>query len=232
MWRRFPLHAVGQHNHRLAVQLWQGDASLIRTHWLLGVLPGIALNVVLLLYSNQVQLAKFDGLIPTCLLLIAGLIYFSFIYIVLWKCAKGYKGLRCCAFVAQYGATPLVLGILFVVLCVIDVSSRFSDIQLNKIASSTNQRLPRLVNEFTVLDSVTTKEKTLTYHYVVLGVTSSEIDQSDAYKQLRTQLLGRLCSTRNVKDFLAQGITISERYTGTDNAEIVTIDIKASDCGT
>ena len=80
----------------LIKSLWRGDISLAKTFWIFGfcvnLLFSIGINYYLIL--NNQALSNSAGYISLWVLIIFALIYATFIYISIWRCANKYKGFQ------------------------------------------------------------------------------------------------------------------------------------------
>jgi hypothetical protein len=105
------------------------------------------------------------------------------------------------------------------------------DDALVKVSAQMNKKMPIAVDQDTRLDSVSAEPgKHLTYHYTLVSVSSSDVDQAKFNKLIKPQLKTRLCESVEMKKFLKNGVTISYLYRGNDGHLIGGAEFSPSDC--
>ena len=98
------------------------------------------------------------------------------------------------------------------------------------IAATTNPNLPVMIDSDTQLNRLTIENKTLTFHYKLLRIASSDINPDPFQKMLTPGLLKSNCSNTAMTPILNMGASLAHIYWGKDNKEAAAIKMNASDC--
>lgn len=93
-----------------------------------------------------------------------------------------------------------------------------------------NKQLPIMVDSDTKLEKTSSEGNTLIYHYVLVNYLSTELDPLALEQNLRPMVTQQTCTMPNLKPVVDQGGSISYRYTGKDQKQIIAIDIDKSSC--
>ncbi len=111
------------------------------------------------------------------------------------------------------------------------IDQRREDIrQLNRFAAAGNSQTPRMINEFTRLDSVSIKNAAVVFHYTVL-LPKSEIDIDAIKNQELNWFIGIACSNEQVQSIvLNPGYEIVRSYIDSSETELLTMRLGGSQC--
>lgn len=93
-----------------------------------------------------------------------------------------------------------------------------------------NKQLPIMVDSDTKLEKTSSEGSTLIYHYTLVNYLSSELDAGALEQNLRPMVTQQTCTMPNLKPVVDQGGSISYRYSGKDQKQIIAIDINKSSC--
>lgn len=95
-------------------------------------------------------------------------------------------------------------------------------VEMRDAAAEVNKETPMQVDEFTRLDSASTKGKTnFIYHYTLFDLEKSEVNLDTVNKYIRPGIIENVKSTPELKDFRDNNITMDYRYYDR-NGEFVT----------
>lgn len=93
-----------------------------------------------------------------------------------------------------------------------------------------NKQLPMMVDSDTKLEKTSSEGNTLIYHYVLVNYLSTEIDPVALEQSLRPMVTQQTCTLSNLKPVIDQGGSISYKYNGKDQKQLLTIVIDKSSC--
>lgn len=111
------------------------------------------------------------------------------------------------------------------------IDQRSEDIrQLNRFAAAGNSQTPQMINEFTRLDSVSTDNSAVVFHYTVL-LPKAEIDIAAIERQEYNWFVGIACENEQVqKMVLNPGYEIVRSYMDSSDNKLLTIRLGGSLC--
>ena len=105
------------------------------------------------------------------------------------------------------------------------------DDALAKVSAQMNKKMPIAVDQDTRLDRVSAEPgRHFTYHYTLVSLRRSDVDQANFDTLVKPQLKTRLCESVEMKNFLKNGVTISYLYRGSDGHLIGGAEFSPSDC--
>lgn len=85
--------------------------------------------------------------------------------------------------------------------------------ELKKTASEFNKQMPMAIDDFTRLDSVSTKGKTnFIYHYTLLDTEKSEVNLDTVNKYLRPSIIQNVKESPDLKIYRDNNITMDYKY--------------------
>ncbi|GAB5453199.1 MAG: hypothetical protein Hals2KO_35270 [Halioglobus sp.] len=93
-----------------------------------------------------------------------------------------------------------------------------------------NRQLPTMVDSDTKLERASSEGNTLIYHFVFVNYLSSELDAVALEQNLRPMVTQQTCTVPNFKPVIDQGGSVSYRYNGKDQKQILAIVIDKSSC--
>ena len=102
---------------------------------------------------------------------------------------------------------------------------------LLKTANEINKKLPIMIDKNTRLDSTVGLNNKFQYNYTMVSFTSLEIDQSTLKGQFPLMIKNRACSSKDMKRFFENGVTVDYVYRGKNGNSITTISVTPSKCG-
>ena len=101
---------------------------------------------------------------------------------------------------------------------------------LQASAKMINKQLPLMVDSDTKLEKISAEGKTLIYHYVLVNFLSSELDAEALESNLKPATIQQTCTMSNMKPIIDQGGTVSYRYNGKDQKQVLEINIDKRSC--
>ncbi len=101
---------------------------------------------------------------------------------------------------------------------------------LIETVSELNSNLPMMVDSETRLDNVVGFNKILKYNNTLINYTASEISPSDVFNALDKKITNSVCTSKAMKIFLDNDITISYSYGGKNGKYIMDIEVSKSKC--
>jgi hypothetical protein len=106
---------------------------------------------------------------------------------------------------------------------------------LSKTADQINRTLPMMVDKDTELMATAGLPGVLVYRYRLVRAQFEELDSADLEsfrKGMHSTLINGACTTPQTRDnLLRRGVTMLFMYTDKEGKFLVSIDIKAADCG-
>ncbi len=93
-----------------------------------------------------------------------------------------------------------------------------------------NKQLPVMVDSDTQLEKTSSEGNKLIYHYVLVNYLSEELDAAALDQSIRPMVVQQTCTMTNLKPVVDQGGSISYRYSGKDQKQILEIVIDKSSC--
>lgn len=93
-----------------------------------------------------------------------------------------------------------------------------------------NQRMPMTVDADTRWDNTTAGQKSFTYNYTIITMTSREFDRT-VIPSYFTKLKAGVCSNPDMAIFFKNGVTVGYSYRTSDGVFLSKLDITPKDCG-
>lgn len=95
-----------------------------------------------------------------------------------------------------------------------------------------NQRLPMMLDDNTRLDRATVGPgPRVVYHHTFPKYTSRDIDSSWLHRNLRPDVVRKVCASGDMKQSLQYGGIYVYSYSGNDGIEVASFEIDGKDCG-
>jgi hypothetical protein len=111
-------------------------------------------------------------------------------------------------------------------------SERNIDEALANVSVHINRKVPMMVDEETRLDRVTAEPgHRLSYHYTVTAMPKKGMSSAEFVKLIRPTLRERLCTSREMKGFLQNGVTIAYLYRSGDGKPLGATQFAPAECG-
>jgi hypothetical protein len=217
----------------LIKQLWRGDVSLVRTYWGFGVFASILFKILENVLENYFFKIVSTSYGTSLIYAVAGLtyIYFSFIFIAIWRSATKYNGPSVWSVLAKFVVFMSAIILIGRSIELFEGSSNLKGSDLNEIAMLFNKNLPVMVDNATRLYKVSAKTKQLTFHYQIINRSASHFDQTTFTSDIRNNLLQKVCAEDQMRVMYQQGITTIYSYIDNNNLPIADITITSADCG-
>lgn len=105
------------------------------------------------------------------------------------------------------------------------------DEALIEAASQLNAKLPMMVDSDTRLDNTMGLNKTLRYNYTLVNYTASSVSAADINNALGQKILNQVCTSKEMRGFIKNGVTVSYAYHGNEGSQITVISVDPSQCG-
>jgi hypothetical protein len=102
---------------------------------------------------------------------------------------------------------------------------------LMQAASQINENLPIMVDSETRLDSSVGVNKQFRYNYTLINYSAEELDIAAIESSMRPQLINTVCTTKEMRVFVENGVPVTYAYYGKDGKQVTTIAVQPSDCG-
>lgn len=212
-------------------RLWRGEMSLATTYWVFGFLLGGVGSRLLwsLIEQNSIRLIRtghFAFIFYSFVAVSVG--YSLFIAVATWRSANRYSGPRRWRVLAQFAVVVSMVVTVGVVIREINSKEldEYSVETLQQVTETLNKSLPSKVDEITELTRVSAKEQTLTYHMRIIGKTAGDIDMS----RLSSHVTKQSCDSKEIREMVANGITVTYAYTDSANTPIGQVKITRREC--
>lgn len=103
---------------------------------------------------------------------------------------------------------------------------------LSKLAKATEKKLkvPVMVDEETQLVSIEGLDHEFQYNYLLVNYSSKDLDGEKFINIMKDQLKETVCTTKELKPFLDEGIALSYTYKGTDKKMVGKVSITKDMC--
>ena len=102
---------------------------------------------------------------------------------------------------------------------------------LRQSSNKVNSSLPMMVDKGTRLDSTLPGPgKKITYLYTTLSMQSSEVTQQRLQQRLGVRIRNSVCTSKDMKVFLDNGVQIVYRYRGSDGGIIGDVTVNPGEC--
>jgi hypothetical protein len=107
------------------------------------------------------------------------------------------------------------------------------DETLIKMSAQMNKKTPMTVDKDTRLDRVSAEPgHHFTYHYTLTALRAKDINAADFPKLIKPQLKSRLCESREMQNFLKNGVTLSYQYHSSDGQPVGGATFAPNECDT
>jgi len=93
-----------------------------------------------------------------------------------------------------------------------------------------NKQLPIMIDGDTQLEKSSSEGNTLVYHYVLINYLSTEIDPEALEQNLRAIVTQQSCTLPSIKRVVDRGGSISHRYNGKDQKQILAFNVDKASC--
>lgn len=97
------------------------------------------------------------------------------------------------------------------------------------IVSQTNQKLPKTVDPYTSLERLSASDHTLTYHYLLHDLDTSNLSADSVSASFKAALIAQLQKSPNAKQLGIRKIHMRHSYESSDHSFALTIDIAPED---
>lgn len=101
--------------------------------------------------------------------------------------------------------------------------------KLRSVANMMNARTPLMINRGTRLDHVVAGDLSITYNYTLILQSASQRLKA-VIDNLAPKFVNRVCTTKAMRFFVMNGVTINYDYYGDAGKQITEISVPASDC--
>jgi hypothetical protein len=211
-------------------RLWRGEVRLVTTYWVFGfLLSGVGGHLLWsVVEHNSMHLAR-SGYLAVIIysFIVITIAYGLFIAVAIWRSANRYTGPRRWRVLAQMA---VLLGLFLTVGVVakgVKQSDEFAPETILQATEMLNKGLPTMVDEITELAKISVEDRTLTYHMRIVGKGATEIDRL----ALAAHTKRKSCTSIDIRETLANGITVSYAYTASDRTPLTQVIITRQDCG-
>jgi len=98
--------------------------------------------------------------------------------------------------------------------------------EIKTAAIEVNKQTPILIDEFSRLDSASTKGKTnFIYHYSLIGIEKSEVNIDTINKYIRPNIIDNVKNSPELKFYRDHNITMDYKYYDKNGAFVMTISV-------
>ena len=104
------------------------------------------------------------------------------------------------------------------------------DEELTKSVSQINANLPRMVDTETRLDSAVGSNKNLRYNYTLVNYSEKTLSADALNNAVGKNIVNEVCTAKETKVFIKNGVTISFAYHGNEGKQITVISVAPSQC--
>lgn len=106
------------------------------------------------------------------------------------------------------------------------------DETLTRVTAQMNSKTPMAVDKETRLDRVTAESGArLAYHYTLVNKRNGDVNPSEFVKAIKPQLKSKLCASKEMQNFLRNGVSVSYLYRTSDGQAVGGAEFTPSDCG-
>jgi len=133
------------------------------------------------------------------------------------------------AFILAFLIAKYIVGIGFKSYHESSSKQNFNQILIETV-SELNSNLPMMVDSETRLDNAVGFNKILKYNNTLINYTANEISPSNIYNALDKKITNSVCTSKEMKIFLDNDITISYSYSGKNGKFIIDITVSKSKC--
>lgn len=102
---------------------------------------------------------------------------------------------------------------------------------LHKRAEAINKKVPMAVDAETRLDGAEGAGREFRYRYTLINYDANTINARDIQNSSWQKLLNNLCTSRDLKEFRDNDVTVMYSYFGRDGRQIATLSTSPSQCG-
>ncbi len=133
------------------------------------------------------------------------------------------------AFIIAFLIAKYIVGIGFKSYHESNDKQDFNQILIETV-SELNRSLPMMVDSETRLDNAMGFNKILKYNNTLINYTANEISPSNIFNALDKKITNSVCTSKEMKIFLDNDVTISYSYSGKNGKHIIDIKVSKSKC--
>lgn len=213
----------------LIKRLFRGDISLPITYWVFGVGSGLMIRLgYFLIEKNFIKILMYEyGLLFIKAFNILTLLISLFIIIAIWRSANKYTESPGWALVAKI---VMVLNIMVLLVSLYNQYTMDPEAALQSEISLSNKNLPFMVDEQTRLDKMSLNNHNIHYHYTILDLEKSEIDQNFFKVNMHKILAENSCGDAESLELLKEGRKLIFNYNDKNDAFVTDITVENYDC--
>lgn len=97
-------------------------------------------------------------------------------------------------------------------------------------AAEVNRDAPKLLDSETRLDKVVAVGDTLRYHFTLVNYAAGELDPQILRRNIEKDLIGSVCTTREVKPLMDTGATLDYLYFGKNGRKMTQVSLSRARC--
>ena len=132
--------------------------------------------------------------------------------------SKTQKILRTVAFIITFAISYFAVQHFFFNEGTIEEQMKDAAVEINNIS-------PKMMDEYSRLDSASTAVKTFKYHYTLINMTKEEVDVDVLTKFLRPEIIDNVRNSPELKIFRDHKITMSYNYYDKNGEFVTNIDV-------
>lgn len=214
--------------------LLRGKIPLFISYWIFGVLALVIYKIIGLIiehyYLNIMMLSSGKWLIY--LYILFPFLYFPLIYFAIWRSANHYTKNKLWPILAKIS---VVLGAILLLMNGLQILNELiypkaSLKNLEQEIRIINKNLPFKIDSETELMKVSFAGNLISYNYRLYNQDLEKMDVQKFSTNIREKLLPIICGSKELKPYLASGMSVSYDYVDQKGKEIKAIVINPGDC--